>query len=185
MKMFPSSLKLKGMCIESRNFVTESELATDKNLCLNKINKQEPELKKILSEFNVNHQYSLGLNTNLRDYKKLSDIKELAKVETDKIGSNGFEFENENFNINFIDSGYVDGFLYWYELYGVDSRFYSPFENSILNKTNGSNKLAGIRFYQNNDEDTELAKVDSKKFININYLFKNGIFEISNFEISL
>lgn len=182
MQIFPSGIKLKAMCIESRNFQMESELVSNRNLCLNKIDNVEPDLKNILLNYNIEHQYSLNPNNNISDFKQLSNIMQLSQIDMNA--------ENDNLNLNiqefdFLinDMGYLNGLLYWYELVMSNSKFYSPFQSSLIDKNNCSNILAGIKLFYLDENELSRAKCEKNDHLKIDYVIKNDVFHISKYEI--
>ncbi|CAF0874126.1 unnamed protein product [Brachionus calyciflorus] len=182
MKIFPSGLKLKAMGIESKNFLNESELVTNRNLCLNKIGNDEPNLKKILSDYNIEHQFSLNLNGNIKDFKQLTEIREFGHFDLSNITENTkFNLDVKNFDIKINEPGYLNGILYWYELIFSDSKYYSPYQSSLIDKNNNSNVLAGIKLFYLDEEDLSKSKCSLNDSLNVDYMFKSDIFHLNKY----
>lgn len=172
------------MCIESRNFQIESELVTNRNLCLNKIDNVEPDLKNILSKYNIEHQYSLNPNGNLSDFKQLSNIMQLAQIDMNTANGNiNLNLDIKEFDFLINDTGYLNGLLYWYELVMSDSKFYSPFQSSLIEKNNCSNIFAAIKFFYLDENESNQAKCEKNDHLIIDYIIKNDVFHIPKYKI--
>lgn len=182
MILFPSEIRLKSMLIESNSFLNQSELVSNSNLCINKIGNVEVDLKSILDEYNVKHQLELNMSSNLKDFKQLTEIKELACFDLNNISeSNKFEIEAKNSIYKINKPGSLNACLYWYDLGRDGTKSYSPYEKQ---KNNSSNQMAGVKSELKNEKGERIneVEVDVDDKIKIDYLFKNNIFHIRNFE---
>lgn len=172
------------MCIESKNFQTESELVTNKNLCLNRINGIEPDLKKILFNYNIEHQYCLNPNENICDFKQLSNIVDLANFDmNDSVENLNIDLNVQDFEFLINQAGFLNGVLYWYELIMSDSKFYSPYQSSLIEKNNCSNVVAGIKLFYCDENEINKVKCEKNDELIVDYIVKNDFFHIKKYKI--
>ena len=143
--------------------------------------------------YQTRHNYSLNLNTNLKDYKRLSRVETIIVNlnESYTINNEYFskkeEFKSANFKIE--SSGRIDAILYWYELVDESNncqnwnRFYSPFSSNLdENNLNASDQLASVCLFRNSINENLIDEDKRQHNLKINYLFKNDIFHVKNFQ---
>lgn len=181
MKLFPSNIKLKAVCIESEHLLNDCKLTSNKNLCINESTGFEKcDLEKYLFDYYTRQQYSLNISPNLPHLKQLTEIGEVLNLnwlnEMDVNSHTTFSDGNDEFELSVIDSGRVDFVLYWYELSDKNVMF-TPFRGFGLENredTGVAMQLAAFSFL----EKTKTVERKTHDRVRLNYLFKNEIFYV-------
>ena len=124
-------------------------------------------LKKILANYRVKHQYDIRME-HLNDAKRLTQIETVFSFELDKLASIESQVPSVDcFKV--IDNGYITCFLYWLEFENHAER-----EKELLNEFTSSTSLfAAIAFFN----ETKLL-VNLHHGIKTKCLFKNDIFHM-------
>ncbi len=152
---------MKGLFIESSSLAKECDLITNENICMN----SAFDLKKILANYRVKHQYDIRIE-HLSDLKRLTQIETVFSFELHKLMSIESQVSNVDY-FRVIDNGYITCFLYWLE-------FSNHAREQVLNEFTSSTSLyAAIAFFN----ETKLL-VNSHHGIKTKCLFKNDIFHM-------
>ncbi len=161
------------MIIESEELLNEASLISNENLCVENIEKFD--LKKVLRNYRVSHQYAIN-RTQLRNYRTLTDSVKIYEVDVcNKDFINEFNVKNIEFEIK--NDGMITTLLYWFDYEAfLDENFNIQFD-SFLSFSNFNLFLSGIMDYNSYEAKKDNATIKTKA------LLKHDIFHLEIEEI--
>ena len=163
---------MHGVCIESEILLNECTLASNKNLALNETLNSKCDLASLLTNYCVNHQYSIEPN-DLKGMVQLSRVKQIKHFDLNSVES----YDNDSADLLEIEisknQGELTHFLYWFRFVS-DAQQNIKKDNSILDDVQSdfqssssiSGRFAAISFCNN----------DSHQSVCFDVLFKDYLF---------
>ena len=160
-------MSLSGIYIESEELLKETTLTSNDSLQLN--SNLNLNLKKILEEYRVSHQFAVN-KAQLQNFEALTEVAKLYEIDLRKSDFMD-EFKQKTIELSVNKSGKITMFLYWLDFQAIMNENKRIEFKSFSSFIDFNFNLAGIVEYN----DHEIKKETQNK-MSTRVLLKHDIF---------